>query len=96
LLIIFEKYKGEWAIAFMAEREHQQFLVDTDERFYVSPYAGKHGWLSMKIGAGVDWAQVKIADSGSPSGAMYHDANAYRASEDEQAPARATVAAPPA
>jgi predicted DNA-binding protein (MmcQ/YjbR family) len=27
----FEKYKGEWAIAFKAEREHQQFLVDSDE-----------------------------------------------------------------
>jgi predicted DNA-binding protein (MmcQ/YjbR family) len=55
----FETYKGEWAIAFKAEREHQQFLVDSDERFYVSPYVGKHGWVSMKIGAGVDWAQVK-------------------------------------
>ncbi len=55
----FEKYKGEWAIAFKAEREHQQFLVDTDERFYVSPYVGKHGWVSMKIRDGVDWVQVK-------------------------------------
>ncbi len=55
----FEKYKGEWAIAFKAEREHQQFLVDSDERFYVSPYVGKHGWVSMKIRDGVDWAQVK-------------------------------------
>jgi predicted DNA-binding protein (MmcQ/YjbR family) len=54
-----EKYKGEWAIAFKAEREHQRFLVDTDDRFYVSPYVGKHGWVSMKIGGGVDWAQVK-------------------------------------
>ena len=56
----FEKYRGEWAIAFKAEREHQQFLVNTDARFYVSPYVGKHGWVSMKIGAGIDWARVKI------------------------------------
>jgi len=61
----FEKYKGEWAIAFKAEKEHQQFLVGTDERFYVSPYVGKDGWVSMKIRDGVDWAQVKtlIAES---------------------------------
>jgi radical SAM superfamily enzyme YgiQ (UPF0313 family) len=31
-----------------------------------------------------------------PSGAMYHDPNAYRASENEKAPARGTVAAPSA
>src|SRR5215471_10760566 len=55
----FEKFRGEWAIAFKVEREHQQFLIDTDERFYVSPYAGKHCWVSMKIGAGVDWSQVE-------------------------------------
>ena len=31
-----------------------------------------------------------------PSGAMYHDTNAYRASENEKAPARGTVTAPSA
>lgn len=55
----FEKYRGEWAIAFKLEREHQQFLVDSDERFYVSPYVGKHGWVSMKVGGRMNWAQVK-------------------------------------
>ena len=56
---VFEKYKGEWAIAFKAEREHQQFLVETDPRFYVTPYVGKHGWVSMKIASGVDWRKVR-------------------------------------
>jgi predicted DNA-binding protein (MmcQ/YjbR family) len=55
----FEKYRGEWAIAFKAESEHQQFLVSTDARFYVSPYVGKQGWVSMKIDGDVDWARVK-------------------------------------
>ena len=55
----FEKYKGEWAIAFKAEPEHQRFLIDSDERFYVTPYVGKHGWVSMKVGSGIDWKHVK-------------------------------------
>jgi predicted DNA-binding protein (MmcQ/YjbR family) len=55
----FEKYKGEWAIAFKAEPEHQQFLVAQDPRFYVSPYVGKYGWVSMKVDGAVRWREVK-------------------------------------
>jgi predicted DNA-binding protein (MmcQ/YjbR family) len=56
---VFEQYKGEWAIAFKAERAHQQFLVAEDERFYITPYAGKYGWVSMKVESHVDWNLVK-------------------------------------
>jgi len=83
----FEKYRGEWAIAFKAEREHQQFLVNTDARFYVSPYAGKHGWVSMKIGAGIDWARVKmlIAEAYRLTATA---AGGYRSSSATRRPAR--------
>jgi predicted DNA-binding protein (MmcQ/YjbR family) len=56
---VFEQYKGEWAIAVKAERAHQQFLVAEDERFYITPYAGKYGWVSLKVGTSVDWDLVK-------------------------------------
>ncbi len=56
---VFEQYQGEWAIAVKAERPHQQFLVAEDERFYITPYAGKYGWVSMKVGSSVDWDLVK-------------------------------------
>ena len=83
----FENYRGEWAIAFKAEREHQQFLVNTDARFYVSPYAGKHGWVSMKIGAGIDWARVKmlIAEAYRLTATA---AGGYRSSSATRRPAR--------
>ena len=55
----FEKYKGEWAICFKAELEQQRFLVDADPRFYVSPYVGKHGWVSMKVEPQVRWPDVR-------------------------------------
>jgi predicted DNA-binding protein (MmcQ/YjbR family) len=57
---VYEKYKGEWAICFKAEAEQQRFLVDTfGPRFYVTPYVGKHGWVSMKVEPGVRWPDVK-------------------------------------
>ena len=55
----FEKYKGEWAIACNAEPEHQRFLVERDARFYVTPYVGKYGWVSMKVEGAVRWGEVK-------------------------------------
>lgn len=44
-----EKDKGEWVIAFKAEREVQQHLIETDERFYASPYVGAQGWVSYRL-----------------------------------------------
>jgi predicted DNA-binding protein (MmcQ/YjbR family) len=55
----FEKYQGEWAIAFKAEPEHQQFLIEQDPRFYASPYVGKYGWVSMKVDGPVRWTQLR-------------------------------------
>jgi len=84
----FEKYRGEWAIAFKAEREHQQFLVNTDARFYVSPYVGKHGWVSMKIGAGIDWARVKMLVAEAYRLTATARAAGYRSSSVTRRPAR--------
>lgn len=55
----FEKYKGEWAIAFKAEPEHQRFLVDSDPRFYVSPYVGKQGWVSLRVEGRIPWKRLE-------------------------------------
>jgi predicted DNA-binding protein (MmcQ/YjbR family) len=84
----FEKYRGEWAIAFKAEREHQQFLVNTDARFYVSPYVGKHGWVSMKIGAGVDWPRVKMLIAEAYRLTATAHAEGYRSLSGKRRPAR--------
>ena len=55
----FERYKGEWVVAFKAERARQQFLIDVDPRCYASPYVGKHGWVSMRVEAGVPRRQLE-------------------------------------
>jgi len=56
---VIEKYKGAWAIALKTEPERQAFLVENDSRFYVTPYVGKQGWVSMNIQPSVDWVQLK-------------------------------------
>src|SRR2546429_578863 len=55
---VLEEYKGEWAVAFNAGLPHQEALVASSERFYVTPYSGKHGWVSMRVAGGVDWKEL--------------------------------------
>jgi predicted DNA-binding protein (MmcQ/YjbR family) len=45
----FERYRGEWVVAFKAEPAQQQFLIETDPRCYASPYAGGKGWVSLRV-----------------------------------------------
>ena len=54
-----EEYQGEWAICFKTVREHQQALVEDSERFYVAPYVGRHGWVSMRLADGVNLGELK-------------------------------------
>ena len=56
---VFEKYQGEWAIVFKTDLAHQRQLVDGDPRFYVSPYVGKQGWVSMKLTGRLNWKKIE-------------------------------------
>jgi predicted DNA-binding protein (MmcQ/YjbR family) len=55
---VYEKYQGEWAICFKAEPALQLELVTSDPRFYVTPYIGKQGWVSMKV-EGMKWPETR-------------------------------------
>lgn len=55
----FEHYKGKWVICFKTDLLFQRHLVDADERFFVSPYWGKHGWVSLQVDARLDWGEVR-------------------------------------
>jgi predicted DNA-binding protein (MmcQ/YjbR family) len=56
---VLEAYQGQWAIAFRTELARQQHWVETDSRFYVTPYLGKRGWVSFRIGQRVPWRNVR-------------------------------------
>jgi len=45
---VLEEYKGELSICInVGKIVRDVFLVDT--RFYLTPYSGKHGWVSLKV-----------------------------------------------
>ena len=55
---VWEKYRGEWCIAVKVEADRREALL-ADPRFYVTPYIGARGWLSMKVTGPVDWGLVE-------------------------------------
>lgn len=56
---VLEWYRGHLSIAFRTGLAHQRTLVK-NPRFYVTPYVGKHGWVSMKIDGATRWTEVNV------------------------------------
>lgn len=56
---VFEKYRGDWSLALLAEPDQQRALLTTDPRFYATPYIGKQGWVSFKLQGRIPWARLR-------------------------------------
>ena len=56
--VVLEPYKGEYAIAFKASLTDQAVLT-MQPRFYVTPYAGKFGWTSLRLAGPLDWSEIR-------------------------------------
>ena len=62
---VFEQYKGELGLAVKVEKELQQVFLK-DPRFYMTPYAGKHGWVTLRMEPKPpDWKEVREMVRGS-------------------------------
>jgi len=62
---VFEQYKGEFGLALKVEKELQQVFLK-DPRFYLTPYAGKHGWVTLRMETKPpDWKEVREMVRGS-------------------------------
>ena len=62
---VFEQYKGELGLAVKVEKELQQVFLK-DPRFYMTPYAGKHGWVTLRTQTKpLDWKEVREMIRGS-------------------------------
>lgn len=55
---VYEIYRGRPSIAVKLPRPDGEALLG-DGRFYVTPYIGKHGWVSLWVDAPVPWALVR-------------------------------------
>lgn len=56
---VFEKYRGDWSLALKADPGEQRALIETDARFYRTPYVGQHGWVSFKLQGRIPWRRLQ-------------------------------------
>ena len=54
-----EWYKGHLCICFKTTLPLQQLLVEDAERYFITPYIGKQGWVSMIADRPPNWRDVK-------------------------------------
>ena len=47
------------SIGMKVEKAHQHALVNSDTRFRIAAYVGKHGWIDMDASGPVDWDEVR-------------------------------------
>ena len=62
---VFELYKGELGLALKVEKELQGVFLK-DPRFYLTPYIGKKGWVTLRMNSKpMDWKEVRELMAGS-------------------------------
>ena len=56
---VLETYKGDLSICVKVGKVLQG-TFESDQRFYRTPYIGKHGWVSLKVHAApLNWSEIK-------------------------------------
>ena len=56
---VLEEYKGELGIALKVEKVLQSVFLK-DPRFFLTPYIGKHGWVTLRVNVGtLNWKEVE-------------------------------------
>jgi predicted DNA-binding protein (MmcQ/YjbR family) len=62
---VLEEYKGELGIALKVGKLMQGVFLK-DPRFFMTPYAGKHGWVTLRVRAApLDWKEISDLVRGS-------------------------------
>jgi predicted DNA-binding protein (MmcQ/YjbR family) len=62
---VLEEYKGELGIALKVGKLVQGLFLK-DPRFFLTPYAGKHGWVTLRVHAArLNWGEVRELVEGS-------------------------------
>jgi predicted DNA-binding protein (MmcQ/YjbR family) len=62
---VLEEYKGELGIALKVGKLMQGVFLK-DPRFFLTPYSGKHGWVTLRVHAApMDWEEIRELLEGS-------------------------------
>ena len=57
---VFEFYADHWTVAFNTDGFTQRELVAArPDRYFVTPYVGKHGWVSMIVDGRFSWTALE-------------------------------------
>jgi len=74
---VLEEYQGELGIALKVGKLMQGVFLK-DPRFFLTPYAGKHGWVTLRVDAApLNWTEIRgllkgsyhlVASEKSPAG----------------------------
>ena len=56
--VVFEEYRGRKSVVFDVGLDYQELLLH-DDRFYVTPYIGKKGSVSLDVGKRADWKEIR-------------------------------------
>jgi len=58
IFAVLEVYRGQLSLCVRPDPATYRVLAK-DSRFYVTPYIGNQGWLSLKVDGPLDWAEVR-------------------------------------
>ena len=62
---VLEEYKGELGIAIKAGKLMQGIFLQ-DPRFFITPYSGRHGWVTLRVHAApLNWKEIRELLAGS-------------------------------
>jgi predicted DNA-binding protein (MmcQ/YjbR family) len=63
--VVLEEYKGELTLCFKVGKQMQGIFLK-DKRFFMTPYVGRYGWVSLRVHAApLDWEEVNGLARGS-------------------------------
>jgi predicted DNA-binding protein (MmcQ/YjbR family) len=63
--VVLEEYKGELTLCFKVGKEVQGVFLK-DARFFMTPYVGRYGWVSLRVRAApLDWKEIAALAQGS-------------------------------
>ena len=78
---VLEEYRGELSICVKVGLGVQGAFLE-DQRYYLTPYSGKHGWVSLKVHAApLDWKEISELLAGS-----HHLTSAAKKTKPPRAP----------
>lgn len=64
IFAVCEEYQGELCLVVKVGKAAMGIFLK-DPRFFMAPYVGRHGWVSLRVGDRPDWDEITALVQGS-------------------------------